>query len=260
MSEEKIKPKSLKEALFEIQRRAPKIQRIGFNPHTNSKFMQLDDVYAKVLELLTEYDVLWSCRVSYAVINEQAVPILKYSFLHVPTNQEEADAMLLMLPKASPQDQGSGITFARRYALVTALNLVTDKDDDGQAATNAADAAHNKATRPPQTAAPAARTAVQTGPDPAAQAKLRESIAEMSGLLKKNYPEHWEKVLNWATQQSIDMGSPAVNKLRSVEGALRRKLEAIRGTEAKAAAAAAKKADENPAKDAAKTAVTTTAT
>jgi hypothetical protein len=40
--------------------------------------------------------------------------------------------MKLLLSKIDPQGQGSGVTYARRYALVSVLNLVADDDDDGQ--------------------------------------------------------------------------------------------------------------------------------
>lgn len=47
-----------------------------------------------------------------------------------------------------PQDQGSAITYARRYALCALLGIAAEDDDDGQAAQQA---------KPPATKAPAAK-------------------------------------------------------------------------------------------------------
>lgn len=44
------------------------------------------------------------------------------------------DEMPLATEGAGPQAQGSGITYARRYALCAVLGLVADEDDDGAAA------------------------------------------------------------------------------------------------------------------------------
>jgi len=41
---------------------------------------------------------------------------------------------LLMARSNSPQDNGSALTYARRYALTAALGLAADEDDDGAAA------------------------------------------------------------------------------------------------------------------------------
>jgi hypothetical protein len=52
----------------------------------------------------------------------------------VPTGESVEDVMPLMLVKEDPQAQGSAITYARRYSLLTLLSLTADEDDDGEAA------------------------------------------------------------------------------------------------------------------------------
>jgi hypothetical protein len=42
--------------------------------------------------------------------------------------------MRLHLPKSDPQGQGSAVTYARRYSYMAVLGLVSDVDDDGNAA------------------------------------------------------------------------------------------------------------------------------
>jgi hypothetical protein len=61
-------------------------------------------------------------------------PALRTRLTHVPTAEYEEDSMPLSAGKETPQGQGSAITYARRYSLMAALNIVADKDDDANAA------------------------------------------------------------------------------------------------------------------------------
>jgi hypothetical protein len=61
--------------------------------------------------------------------------------------------MPLLLSKEDPQGQGSGITYARRYALA-ALLQITQEDDDGQKATNSRQQYQQKQPAAPSSAPP----------------------------------------------------------------------------------------------------------
>jgi hypothetical protein len=50
-------------------------------------------------------------------------PTLKYELAHAPSGESKDGEMKLLLSKGDPQGQGSAITYARRYALVSVLNL-----------------------------------------------------------------------------------------------------------------------------------------
>lgn len=56
----------------------------------------------------------------------------------------------LELKGHTPQDQGSAITYMKRYALTGALGLATETDDDGNAATQAVKAKPAAAPVPPK--------------------------------------------------------------------------------------------------------------
>lgn len=63
-----------------------------------------------------------------------------------------SEEMHLPLTDSSPQGQGSGITYARRYAYCGILGIVADKDDDGQGAQNDhADSGKSEAAPPKAT-------------------------------------------------------------------------------------------------------------
>jgi hypothetical protein len=54
------------------------------------------------------------------------------------------------LPKADPQGFGSAVTYTRRYALMSALGLVTEDDDDGNAGSNTGRGPAGGAKQPPK--------------------------------------------------------------------------------------------------------------
>jgi hypothetical protein len=121
----------LLDAILAVQSEAPTLHKTAENPHFRSKFADLAEVVEKVGPLLTKNDLVWTCKPSYDA--QTGEPILKYKMAHAPSREFDEDAMKLLMSKADSQGQGSGITYARRYALVAYLNLVAD-DDDGNAA------------------------------------------------------------------------------------------------------------------------------
>lgn len=211
---------TLLQALLNIQEKAPKVQAEGFNPYTESHFMELKAVVAEVTPMLNEEELLWEARPSIEAEAPRR-PTLKYSLTHVPSKEARADEMLLALQKGTPQDLGSAITYARRYALVAVLNLVVDKDDDGHSATKAASLPEQK----PDSEATQALTAEE-------QTDLRQVAADLATELKE-FPEAWAATEQWAKEREIDLGSPPAERLRAVERALRRKLERTRADQEK---------------------------
>ena len=113
-------------ALVEFQSKAPKILKNANNPFFKSKYATLGDILTLIQPILSE---------------------CKLVVLQVPTTQNELitriyhesgefiEGSYLVNPiKADPQSLGSAITYARRYAITSMLNLNIDDDDDGNAA------------------------------------------------------------------------------------------------------------------------------
>ena len=122
--------KSITEALFAVQGEIPALQKNAINPHFKNRYISLDELLDKVLPVLRENGILFTQLLS-AVGPE---PAIKTTFLHVPTDTAIEDVTPLVLGKVGPQDWGSSITYARRYALMAALGLVADEDDDAERA------------------------------------------------------------------------------------------------------------------------------
>ena len=123
---------SLTEALAKVQAALPKIDK-GNTATIPGKYSydyaDLADVSEQILPLLAENGLAWICKPT--LLNGQFV--LNYKMRHVAGEVEEGDYPL-GAPNGRPQDQGSAITYARRYALCSVVGVVPDKDDDGEGA------------------------------------------------------------------------------------------------------------------------------
>lgn len=123
--------KALGPALLAAQRAAPELQRDSTNPgFKGSKYISLDSLVATVLPVLNEHGIV---LVQSPTVSQDGRPALRTKLLHAESGEFEEDTMLLELEKSTPQAQGSAITYARRYSLMSMLGLVADADDDGNA-------------------------------------------------------------------------------------------------------------------------------
>lgn len=123
--------KALGAALLEAQKDAPGLQRDAINPHFRSNYVSLDSLVAVVLPILNKHGIV----VMQTPTISDGRPALRTKLIHAASGESEEDTMLLELEKDTPQGQGSAITYARRYSLMSMLGLVADVDDDGNAAT-----------------------------------------------------------------------------------------------------------------------------
>lgn len=116
-------------ALAAVQAEAPRLPKDKTNPHFGSRFTGLDTIVEKIGPLLTKHGLVWIAKPS----SNDRGPTLDYQLTHVGTSEGVSGSMPLMLAKPDSQAFGSALTYARRYALCSVLNLVSDDDDDGNA-------------------------------------------------------------------------------------------------------------------------------
>jgi len=88
---------------------------------------------------------------------------------------------LLMVRSNSPQDNGSALTYARRYALCAALSIAADEDDDGALATKRGSSGTGAVTAAPSRQASRDTSAAQS---PAADREATTSPALGEGADK----------------------------------------------------------------------------
>ena len=131
---------ALATALVSAQAEFSAVPKGSTNPFFKSKYAALPDVVASAGPVLAKHGLAVSQHVT---TNEHGADMLITYLLHV-SGEYIAHGMMLHMVKDDPQAQGSAITYARRYAYMSALGLVADDDDDGNSASKA------KATAKPQ--------------------------------------------------------------------------------------------------------------
>ncbi len=134
--------KTIANALFAAQGEIPDIQKNAVNPHFKNRYVSLDELLDKVLPVLKNNGILFLQQLS----SVGETPAIKTSFILESTGEAIEDTSPLVLGKVGPQDWGSSITYARRYALMSALGLVADEDDDAEKASTTTTRSTDKAT------------------------------------------------------------------------------------------------------------------
>jgi hypothetical protein len=125
-------PKSLDEALLAFQKDPISLEKDATNPAfgRGSKYISLDAALPKILAILNSLGVVLTQSPSHI----DGAPALTTRLRHVATGSELESTMPLILDKDTAQGQGSAITYAKRYALLSMLALVAETDDDGNKA------------------------------------------------------------------------------------------------------------------------------
>ena len=138
------------------------------NNYFNQSYVGLDTVMPEALAILSKNGIAITQTVGTA--GDGLGTTLTTTLLHV-SGQWLTDTQPLLLVKQDAQGQGSAITYARRYGVMSALGIVAEEDDDGNKASKRP-ATRRKATArptpPKTTAAPPMvdSTGANEAPDP----------------------------------------------------------------------------------------------
>jgi len=125
----------LSKALIEVQKILTPAHKDAENPFVKSKYATLNSVMGVCRDALLENGIL---------LTQYPVPVdgenlgLVTKLVHAESGQFQASLAVIPLSKHDPQAMGSAITYGRRYSLSAMLGIVTEEDDDGNAATYAA--------------------------------------------------------------------------------------------------------------------------
>ncbi len=136
MTEPDTRPRhaTLAAALAAVQAELPKLTK-GSTANTGTysyRYVDLADVSATILPLLGKHGLAFTAE---PTMDEGGRFVLRYTLMHAAGEQRVG---LYPLPSSGkPQDIGSHITYARRYALCSVTGIAADEDDDGKAAQSA---------------------------------------------------------------------------------------------------------------------------
>ncbi len=118
--------KEITVALIAAQKEIVPVKRDKTNPFFKSSYVGLDTVLPEALRILNGHDLALIQTVGGA---EGGGTTLSTTILH-SSGEWISDTQPLLLSKEDPQGQGSAITYARRYGLMSALGIVAEDDDD----------------------------------------------------------------------------------------------------------------------------------
>lgn len=143
-------PANLDEAMAIFQANLPSITKDEKATVKSDKgnysygYAGLDTVSEKVLRALGALGVSWRCR---PTIDESGKFVLAYRLKHVAEGEETGS---WPLQGGTPQQIGSAITYARRYALMAVTGVFpSNEDDDGAAASSVPVHDEWEAAKPP---------------------------------------------------------------------------------------------------------------
>jgi len=162
--------KELYTALLKVQEELTGVLPNAENPYHESSYANLKAVIEAVKPEFNKAGILVQ-QTNKAI--ENAIIVIT-QLIHVETGQALTSELQLPLKNNTPQDAGSALTFARRYALATVAGLYQE-DDDG----NAASLPKPAPTKVKQTPAPA------PAPTPAPQPTAKEQLKAI--YLQGNY-------------------------------------------------------------------------
>ena len=135
-------PQNIDEALLAFQADRPTL--VKDKKAHNSTYADLAQVYDAALPKLNALGVLWKAK---ATVPDGGEFGIQYALTHVASGTSETGFWPLKRVD-NPQQMGSLVTYARRYALCAALNLVAEEDDDGGAAASGQRYAQRTAQQP----------------------------------------------------------------------------------------------------------------
>jgi len=121
--------KELAVALVKAQSRMGNPVRGSVNPFFKSSYASLNDVREAVLPTLNEFGI----TVLQPIVHHEGKNFVKTVLLHESGEMLESLTEILYSKQNDAQAQGSGISYARRYALQSFVCVGAD-DDDGQTA------------------------------------------------------------------------------------------------------------------------------
>jgi hypothetical protein len=121
------KTTTLSQALLKFQELVGSIAKDGKNPHFKSKYATLTALQEAIREPLQQAGLI--------VRQKPTAEGLETIVCHAESGECDAFVTPIVVGRQNDaQAYGSGITYARRYALGSYFNLIVDEDDDGTAA------------------------------------------------------------------------------------------------------------------------------
>jgi hypothetical protein len=185
-------------------------------------YADLGTITEAVYPLLAEHGLLWTCLPG---LDEGGRFILRYRLVH--TSGSELSGAYPLPTQGGPQDIGSAITYARRYALTAVLGIVAADDDDALKASG-----RGGTTRRRSTAGGATASAPLTdapGDDAPSRAMVTALHASLSDYGLKARSDKLVFCGGWVGRELNSSSDLTRAEVRGLLDHLRQEIEAGRG-------------------------------
>jgi hypothetical protein len=194
------KTEQLNAALFAAQAEFKPVVKGKTNPHFGTKYADLEDIKTATGEALRKHSLQIKSTASVISTASGATALRVITRLtHLVSKEFEEEILDMPLPaNYTSQSMGSANTYGRRYGRTNLLDLVTEDDDDGNAASGRAAQSGRPApvkTKPaPKNGEPTsgavktdvAKTPVDAAlPSGAEKKEIAESLSELATKLAK---------------------------------------------------------------------------
>lgn len=186
---------ALAKALAKVQSQLQPAVKDAKNPFFKSNYATLNSVWDACRALLTA-NGLAVAQLSQAT---EAGVIIETVLMH-ESGEWISGEMLLPMTKVDPQGVGSAMSYGRRYGLASMVGVVSDEDDDGNAASgngnNANRPASNRPAPPPAKPTSATRRPTLAAVPPATPDTREAQVARILGFvaeLKKQGAQYRSK-------------------------------------------------------------------
>ena len=121
----------LAKAMLKVQTTINPACKDAENPFVKNRYASLNSVIEACRDALIAQSI-WV--VQYPVAAEPGHLGLMTKLVHGDSGQWQSSVMVMPLPKDDPQGYGSALTYARRYGLATLVGMISETDDDAEAA------------------------------------------------------------------------------------------------------------------------------
>ena len=135
------KTDELYKALDTFHQKSNLVKATKENPFLKNKYADYNMIVAGTRSDLIDAGL----RVKQSITSLSDKTAIRTRLTHVPSQQFMEDVAPVESKPSDPQSQGSGITYQKRYSYVAMLDLLVDKDDDGNLAAGLGKAAEKSA-------------------------------------------------------------------------------------------------------------------
>jgi len=126
-------PQNLAQALLEFQKLAVKASKDSKNPHFKNNYASLEAVIDAATQA-TQFGICFTQEIDFEFNGDTGMTFVRTVLIHAPSGEQRVSRTpIRSKDPTDPQKMGSGITYAKRYGLQSALGLPSEDDDANEA-------------------------------------------------------------------------------------------------------------------------------